>query len=598
MSYVVLARKWRPKRFKELVGQEYIATTLLNSIRSERTAHAYLFVGPRGVGKTSAARIFATALNCPEAVDGEPCGECDVCREIAIGRSLDVIEIDGASNNGVDDIRTLRENVKIAPASLRYKVYIIDEVHMLSTGAFNAFLKTLEEPPDHVKFIMATTEAQKIPATVLSRCQRFDFRRLTSRQIAGRLKTIVEAESIKVDDGALFSVARAAGGSMRDAQSILDQLVSFSDSEITQADVHAMLGTVGQDIYRRIAVSIADLDAFTMLKTIDEIVERGKDLAQFLKELTIYFRNLLIAGFGGGEDLIDLSEEDLAELKKLSGRFDSAVLLRIVEDLSDLESRFRQLPSTRVALEMLLMRMAQTGGDVSIDSLISKLTSLERRLNASGAASAASANPAPPSNPAGNPHGASYVKEPEASQQSAPEPESAPTPPPPEPAAEDYENLEDDPPEPPEPEESEKQDEGAEPQQALWDQFLAAVREQRMSTYSFLSNGRFCGIENDQAIVGFDPENSYSKKHLEEKAVKQLLEETLKTITGKPTRIKLIIESDRAGVGAPANKGKPKREQRKEADEAKKRQFEQALQDPIVKKTVELFNGKIVYVSG
>ena len=191
MSYVVLARKWRPKRFADVVGQEYIAKTLLNSIRSGRTAHAYLFVGPRGIGKTSTARIFATALNCSEAAEGEPCGECDVCREIAVGRSLDVIEIDGASNNGVDDVRILRENVKIAPASLRYKVYIIDEVHMLSTAAFNAFLKTLEEPPEHVKFIMATTEAQKIPATVLSRCQRFDFRRLTSRQIAGRLKTIV-----------------------------------------------------------------------------------------------------------------------------------------------------------------------------------------------------------------------------------------------------------------------------------------------------------------------------------------------------------------------------------------------------------------------
>ena len=196
MSYIVLARKWRPRRFEDVVGQEHITTTLLNSIRAGRTAHAYLFVGPRGIGKTSTARIFSTALNCPESAGGEPCGKCDVCREIAVGRSMDVIEIDGASNNSVDDIRMLRENVKIAPATLRFKVYIIDEVHMLSTAAFNAFLKTLEEPPEHVKFIMATTEAQKIPATVLSRCQRFDFRRLGSRQIFNRLKTIVGAEGI------------------------------------------------------------------------------------------------------------------------------------------------------------------------------------------------------------------------------------------------------------------------------------------------------------------------------------------------------------------------------------------------------------------
>jgi DNA polymerase-3 subunit gamma/tau len=580
MSYVVLARKWRPRRFADVVGQEHIATTLLNSIRSDRMAHAYLFVGPRGIGKTSTARILATALNCPETVEGEPCGECDVCKEIAAGRSIDVIEIDGASNNSVEDVRVLRENVKIAPASLTFKVYIIDEVHMLSASAFNAFLKTLEEPPAHVKFIMATTEAQKIPATVLSRCQRFDFRRLTSRQIAGRLKTIVEAEGIEIDEGALFSIARAAGGSMRDAQSILDQLVSFSDKEISQADVHAMLGTVGQDMYRQIAVAICENDSFTILKTIDEIVERGKDLAQFLKELTVYFRNLLIAGFGGGETLIDLSEEDLAELKKLCGRFEPPDLLRIVEALSDLESRFRQLPSPRVAVEMLLMRMAQSGADVSIDKLLTKLTALEKRLKGSGS----------DSEPTGgdNPHGTSYVRESEASELFA-EPDDRV----------DDESLDpDDDDIPLEPLEDDDGEEQGEPQLGLWNQFLEAIREQRMSTYSFLTSGRFCGIENGQAIVCFGPESAYNKKHLEEKNVKQLLEETLKTIVGDPIKIKLIIESK--GSGAPA-RSRPKavsEEKAKAAAEAKKKRIEQAMNDPIVKKTVELFKGKIVYVSG
>ena len=582
MSYVVLARKWRPKRFEDVVGQEHIATTLLNSIRSGRMAHAYLFVGPRGIGKTSTARILATALNCPEAVEGEPCGECDACLEIAAGRSLDVIEIDGASNNGVEDVRVLRENVKIAPASLNFKVYIIDEVHMLSTAAFNAFLKTLEEPPAHVKFIMATTEAQKIPATVLSRCQRFDFRRLTSRQIAGRLKTIVEAEAIEVDEGALFSIARAAGGSMRDSQSILDQLVSFSDKEISQADVHAMLGTVGQDMYQRIAIAISENDSFAILKTIDDIVERGKDLAQFLKELTVYFRNLLIVGFGGGEELIDLSEEDLAELKKLCGRFEQSDLLRIVEDLSDLESRFRQLPSTRVAVEMVLMRMAQSGADVSIDNLLSKLTALEKRLKGS--------NPNPAAPPTkGNPHGPSYVREPETSGLSTQ---------PADPAPDDDDDPADADDDIPEPLEAENDGEKEEPQLGLWNEFLGAIREQRMSTYSFLTSGRFCGIENGQAIVCFSPENSYHKKHLEEKNVKQLLEETLKTIVGETIKLKLIIENESARTLPPARPKVPNEEKARAADEAKKKQIEQALKDPIVKKTVELFKGKIVYVSG
>jgi DNA polymerase-3 subunit gamma/tau len=449
---------------------------------------------------------------------------------------------------------------------------------MLSTAAFNAFLKTLEEPPEHVKFIMATTEAQKIPATVLSRCQRFDFRRLTSRQIAGRLKTIVEAETIEVDEGALFSIARAAGGSMRDAQSILDQLVSFSDKEISQDDVHAMLGTVGQDMYRRIAVAICEKDSFTILKTIDEIVERGKDLAQFLKELTVYFRNLLIAGFGGGEDLIDLSEEDLAELKQLCGGFESSDLLRIVEDLSDLESRFRQLPSTRVAMEMLLMRMAQSGADVSIDNLFSKLTALEKRMKSSGSDSE------PPAE--GNPHGTSYVREPESLGFAAQPDDSAP---------DDAPDEDDDIPEPLEDRET---GETEEPQLGLWKQFLEAIREQRMSTYSFLTSGRFCGIENGHAIVCFGPESAYNKKHLEEKNVKQLLEETLKTIVGDPIKIKLIIESENTGSPAPAKPKAQAEDKAKAAEEAKKKRIEQALKDPIVKKTVELFKGKIVYVSG
>jgi DNA polymerase-3 subunit gamma/tau len=575
MSYVVLARKWRPKQFRDVVGQDHITTTLLNSIRAGRTAHAYLFVGPRGIGKTTTARIFAKALNCPNSEDGEPCGQCETCREIEQGRSIDVIEIDGASNNSVEDIRVLRENVKIAPASLRFKVYIVDEVHMLSTAAFNAFLKTLEEPPAHVKFILATTEVQKIPTTVLSRCQRFDFRRLTSRQIYGRLKEIVDAEQIPIDDRALFAIARSTEGSMRDALSILDQLVSFSEKEISLDDVHAMLGTVGQELYQQLAVAIADGDSAAILQIIDDVLERGKDLAQFLKELTMYFRNLLLASQAGSEVLVDLPEEDIAALKKVGKRFERFDLVKVIQELSDLESRFRMLPSPRVALEMHLVRLATFGGEVSIEGILSKLASLERRMKGAGGASRKSTKKMDGGTPAGpneteneGPAEPDYdyadgVREAEA----------------------DFEEQE-------EPGEAEAE---PEPQLDLWSQFLGEVQKHQMSIYSFLNRGNFCGIENDQMIISFPHEHSYSKKHLEKKELRMLLESILSTICGRKTKIKLILED----MSSPQKQEKLAQAKPATAPEKNQEQLvEKALKNPIVQKTLELFNGKIIFVSG
>lgn len=574
MSYIVLARKWRPKRFEDVVGQEHITTTLLNSMRSSRTAHAYLFVGPRGIGKTSTARIFAKAMNCPEASEGEPCGECSACLEIAEGRSLDVIEIDGASNNSVEDVRTLRENVRIAPARLKYKVYIIDEVHMLSTAAFNAFLKTLEEPPEHVKFIFATTEAHKIPTTILSRCQRFDFRRLTSRQIFKRMKEIADAEAIQIEEGALFAIARAAEGSMRDAQGILDQLVAFSAGEIKLSDIHAMLGTVGQEVYCQIAVAISKGDSFSILKTIDEVVDRGKDLAQFLRELTLYFRNLLVVGFGGGEELVDIPEDDLSSLKEGASGFKQPDLIKTVQDLSDLESRFRQLPSARVAIEMLLLRLARVGADISIDSLLSKLTALEKGLKGSGTDSTTSNE---------NRRDVSGGKGPGIAESS--QDNYAPT----------RQEADDESPEESEPLAPSVDEEG-EPQLDLWRQFLNEVRDHSMSIYSYLSVGRFCGVENGQAIVCFGPQKSYNKNHLERKEVRQFLEKTLKTLAGAPLKMKLIIESE--DVPPPPLPDEVPASDLVEPETKKDKLLEEAMSNSVVKKTVELFKGKIVYVSG
>jgi DNA polymerase-3 subunit gamma/tau len=579
MSYIVLARKWRPKRFEDVVGQEHVTTTLLNSLRSGRTAHAYLFVGPRGIGKTSTARIFAKALNCPESGDGEPCGECAVCREIGEGRSIDVIEVDGASNNSVEDVRTLRENVKIAPATLKYKVYIIDEVHMLSTGAFNAFLKTLEEPPAHVKFILATTEAHKIPTTVLSRCQRFDFRRITARQIFKRLKEIVEAEGIRIEDRPLFAIARSAEGSMRDAQSVLDQLVSFSDREITLEDVHAMLGTVGLEVYRQVAVAMSEGDSHTILKIIDDVTERGKDLAQFLKELTSYFRNVLVAAAADGEELIDLPDEELKEVKDLSARFKEADLIRIVTELSELESRFRLLPSARIVLEMQLMRMARVGAEISIDSILSKLSDLERKFRGTQQKPKREMPPKRGGQMPGNP-GTTVA-------------EAAPTQYQPEPDYyEEPEPTDEAPPPEPEPDESSEDDKS---QLSLWRQLLDEVRAHAMSIYSFLSRGRFCGIENGQAIVCFEPEKAYNKTHLEDKQISKFLDETLTHVAGTPLKLKLILEGEMTPAPPPTKEAAV---QPPSEEDLKQRRIEKALENPVVRRALELFKAKIVYVNG
>ncbi len=586
MSYVVLARKWRPKQFRDVVGQEHISTTLLNSIRAGRIAHAYLFVGPRGIGKTTTARIFAKALNCPASSDGEPCGQCEVCREIELGRSIDVIEIDGASNNSVEDIRTLRENVKIAPAFLKFKVYIIDEVHMLSTAAFNAFLKTLEEPPAHVKFILATTEAHKIPMTVLSRCQRFDFRRLTSRQIYGRLKQIVDAEHIQIDDRAIFAIARSTEGSMRDALSILDQLVSFSEAEISLEDVHALLGTVGQDLYYRLAASIADGDSSVILQIIDEVIERGKDLGQFLKELTLYFRNLLLSTYPKSDTLIDMPEEDVASLKEVGERFQRVDLVRTIQELSELEGRFRLLPSPRMALEMLLLRLSHLGGEVSIETVLSKLASLEKRIKGPTKSTASSRTKKTDGGTSATGGGGASRADATIAERSTPY------------VDDDYPDLNDEPKVTDEPADQSSGEDQAPPQMDLWNQFLRDVQEKAMSIYSYLDRGKFCGMENEQIIISFSPEFSYNKSHLEQKEVRMLLEQTLYNISKKKIRIKIIVE-DASSVpeSAVASSAAPPRGAASQQTE-KNQLLEEALKHPLIQKTLELFKGRIVSVNG
>ena len=312
MSYEVIARKYRPQTFSDVVGQSHLVTTLANAIRTGRVAHAYLFVGPRGTGKTSTARIFAKALNCEKGMSTEPCNVCDSCREITAGNSLDVMEIDGASNNGVEQVRDLRDSARFMPARGRFKIYVIDEVHMLSTGAFNALLKTLEEPPAHVKFIFATTEAHKVPATILSRCQRFDLRRISSREIAERLRHIVSAEGLQADDAALDAIARGADGGMRDAQSALDQLLSSCAGGVTELDVTNIFGLISQRSLADLAGAVARGDASRVLDLVAEFDASGKDLYRVMTDLLAMLRDVVVYALTRRKDhLADLPDVDL-----------------------------------------------------------------------------------------------------------------------------------------------------------------------------------------------------------------------------------------------------------------------------------------------
>lgn len=377
-NYLVFARKWRPQTFEDVIGQEHITRTLQNAISSNRVAHAFLFIGSRGIGKTTTARILAKALNClaSDTPTLHPCNTCDNCRAISDGNSMDVIEIDGASNNGVDDVREIRENIRLVPSRSRYKVYIIDEVHQLSAGAFNALLKTIEEPPPHAIFVLATTEAHKVPATIISRCQRFDFRRVPVTDIVSLLRAILDAESIRYTDEALYAIARAAEGGVRDAESILDQLVSYADGEITFQHVFDVLGLVDWQVLHDLCEAILDKDISRQLTLIENVVASGKDLSQFVQEILRYFRNLLVCKAADASELLGLPDEEVALIQSHAKRFTLTNIIRLVEQFAELTKNFDSQLAQRIALEALLIRLSKRSIETSIDVLIEKLVLL------------------------------------------------------------------------------------------------------------------------------------------------------------------------------------------------------------------------------
>ncbi len=384
MSYIVFARKWRPVVFDDVVGQEHITVTLKKAIEKNRVAHAYIFTGTRGVGKTTTARILARALNCEKGPTPYPCGECDSCKDIISGASFDVLEIDGASNNSVNDIRELRENVAYSSMSGKYRIFVIDEVHMLSNAAFNALLKTLEEPPTNVIFIFATTEPHKIPATIHSRCQRYDFRRIGAEQIFKRLVYICNEEKINYEKPALMLIAQKADGSMRDALSLLDQVYSFCQEHITEKDTRSVLGLVGEEVYNRIMDAVAEKKAATVVGILQEVLYGGYDLQEFLVGLQEHLRNLLFARIpgalnSGGSELDQESEKRLTES---SDRLHEGDLIRMIEIVMKAEHDLKWSAFPRFLVEMMLLKMVYMDRTVSIEQMVKRFGDLHEGFTA------------------------------------------------------------------------------------------------------------------------------------------------------------------------------------------------------------------------
>ena len=372
MSYTVLSLKWRPQLFSDLIGQDHVTKTLTNAFKKDRVAQGYILTGPRGVGKTTTARIIAKALNCAKSLDGVPCNNCNNCQEITDGRNLDVIEIDGASNRGIEEIRNIREQIKYTPMNAPYKIFIIDEVHMLTNQAFNALLRTLEEPPSHGKFILATTDIHKVPSTIISRCQRFDFNRITEASIRQRLKIIFKDEKIVVDDDSISAIARKSDGSMRDALSIMDQVIAYAGDSIKIDDVSTIIGLIPIDVFFNYSNAINEKDFSKMTKVLETVKSTGLPLEDVAEGLSSHFRNLIISTVENSENLLELNDEHKNQYLSNAKKWNGKDLLRVINVLNDLEYKLKHMSQPLIFFEMTSMKLMEMDSSVSISELLSK----------------------------------------------------------------------------------------------------------------------------------------------------------------------------------------------------------------------------------
>jgi DNA polymerase-3 subunit gamma/tau len=575
MAYQVIARKWRPQTFDEVTGQEPITRTLRNAIEHQRLHHAYLFSGARGVGKTTSARLLAKALNCHKAKQPTPTpcrsddpDQCPSCREITESRSIDVQEIDAASNTGVDNVReAIIASVGIAPARDRYKVFIIDEVHMLSGAAFNALLKTLEEPPPRVVFIMATTERHKVPETILSRCQQFEFRTIATAKILERLKLIAKAENISIPDDALREIARTGEGSMRDAQSALDQVISFAGEKIKKEDVEMALGVAGADILKRIIDSIATNKPAEAIAAVDDIVMRGHDLRNFCRDLLAHFRDLLVTKVSGNEELLESAVCEAQELKRQAALFSESDLVRFFHSLAETETKLRAATQPRYQLEIGIVKLMELRGVESISEIIQRLAALESSLggepsassnrtppNASGSANTNNSNPPASSRPAGSSFAATAVS----------------------PALE-------------RPVEDKLESLVAPAETSTIERVKAVLESQRkMLLVTVLEAAQETVFEENELYVEFAPDARHFRDTLSKPENVKFVRDACREATGREMGLRILVKDPKA-EGEPLNR-------QDEARLEKQRLREMAESDPIVQQMVKTFRGEIVDV--
>jgi DNA polymerase-3 subunit gamma/tau len=598
VSYQVIARKYRPQRFSDVVGQEHVTQTLANAIQQNRIAHAYLFCGPRGTGKTTIARIFAKCLNCTGGPKVDFDDNDPRCREIAEGRSLDVLEIDGASNRGIEEIRELRETVKYAPASSKFKIYIIDEVHMLTKEAFNALLKTLEEPPAHVKFMFATTEPEKVLPTILSRCQRFDLRRIPSALIVTHLKQIAKQEKVQIDDAALDAVARGADGGMRDAESTLDQLISFCSGEIVEADVLSMFGLTSRSQILSLARAVLAGEIETALRELNDLSKNGKDLGRLLSDLLNHFRNLLIYQVSGGDlKLLEASEAEAVALAEQCQSVTPEALTRIMEVLAHCEGRFRDAASKKILIEISLLKAIQARSAIDIDAVLEQLQQLR---NGAGASMAVSAIPTPaaltaaslpatansvPAVPAPVPSSAEAPASSLASTLAESVPANAPNPP------ESDAKLEE-----------------------LWALVIEAVGRASPFTRSYLLEAHPVSLVRNVFTIGFDPEFADHLGLVDNSKNRTLIQTKLSELGNADVQVRFVqapapenkarpnmAEPKASLSSAPANaptaaRMAPENKRPPEKPVSAKLDPEEFKNDPLIKQALEIFKGQIVEV--
>jgi DNA polymerase-3 subunit gamma/tau len=548
MSYLVFARKWRPQNFEEVIGQEHIATTLKNAISLGRVAHAYLFSGPRGIGKTTTARVLAKALNCVQGPTPTPCNKCDSCQETAEGRSLDVIEIDGASNRGIEQIRQLRENVKFAPAKSRFKIYIIDEIHQITTDGFNALLKTLEEPPGHVKFIFATTQAHKVLPTILSRCQRFDFKPLSISAIVEKLKRIVETEKLDITEEALLYIARAAGGSMRDAESILDQLSSFCKERINLDTVTSVLGMIDIELLREISQKIIEQDCAGALMLVEKIINQGKELSQFIAGLMEQFRHILISKTVGSDKqytLIDLPKEQIKDIAKQGKSLTIEEIFYIFNILVRTQENLKRSLSSRVIVEMAIVKLAQRKNLLSIENILTRLAKLERNLQ----------------------KGQNFAEE----------------------KSQHFESEQ-----VPEPIISDKPEPVCEDLHHRWQRLLESVREEKMFVASSLELGKISSFQDKVLTISFPKKCNFYKETLEQAENKKFIEQKAQEIFSSNLKVTFVLNKD---TPESSNKVSYLTEQKGVSGpkySIKTETTKKVSAEPIIQSALKIFQGRVI----